>query len=68
MEPLITKSELSGRWFVVTKYRIKEGIDAGTGEKSKYIVAQAKHDVTDQMRRIISQEREAARGGKRRRR
>lgn len=41
------------QWYVVTRYRIKDGIDAETGEKTRYMVAQQKYDVTDQMRAIL---------------
>jgi hypothetical protein len=57
--PRIMKSTLTKppQWFLVTRYRIKDGIDAVTGEKTRYMVAQQKYDVTDQMRAILKAER-----------
>ncbi len=51
--PRIVKSPLSHRWFVVTRYTTKSGIDATTGKKHDYLVASVKYDVTDQMRAIL---------------
>jgi hypothetical protein len=56
--PRIVKSTLSEDpiWYVVTRYKLKEGIDAETGEKTQYLMAQTKYDVTDQMKAIIAKE------------
>ena len=57
MQPRIVKSDLTKppRWYVVTRYVEKEGIDAKTGEKRAYIVASKKYDVIEQMEAILSQ-------------
>lgn len=52
--PRIVKSCLSDRWFVVTRYREKRGLDAETGEPMAYLVATTKFDVTDQMTVILN--------------
>ena len=52
--PRIVFSELSQRWYVVTRYRERRGVRADTGEPSTYIVATTKHDVTDQMHEIFA--------------
>ena len=52
--PRIVKSPLSNHWYVLTRYRVKDGIDAETGEKNQYIVATTKHDVTEQMEAILA--------------
>ena len=59
MEPIITKSELSRppRWYVVTRYKVKEKVGATTGEKKSFIVASKKYDVTEQIERILKTER-----------
>lgn len=63
--PRIVYSPLGQRWYVVTRYREREGIDATTGEKNMFIVAQTKYDVTEQMMVILStQGRRAVRRGK----
>jgi cytidylate kinase len=53
------KSPLSrrARWFVVTRYRERHGIDTETGRATAYIVASEKFDVTDQMLSILKSER-----------
>jgi hypothetical protein len=53
MTPRIVYSELSRRWYVVTRYREKNGVDTKTGEPTAYLVASVKYDVTDQMRSIF---------------
>lgn len=53
-EPRIVFSELSKRWFIATRYRVKSGINTVTGEDCSYIVATTKHDVTEQMHRILA--------------
>jgi hypothetical protein len=57
--PRMVKSTLSKDpvWYVVTSYRIKEGVDAETGERRQYLVANRKHDVTDQMLKILAEEK-----------
>lgn len=59
MTPLLLKSTLTKppRWFVATRYRQKEGTGLD-GVMRRYIVAQRKYDVTDQMERIIAHERQ----------
>ena len=54
MIPRIVFSELSNRWYVLTRYREKTGVDTITGEPSCYLVASTKHDVTDQMHTIFA--------------
>jgi hypothetical protein len=44
------------QWYVVTRYRIKNGIDPKTGEAFNYMVAVHKYDVTDQMQAILERE------------
>ena len=58
--PRIVMSPLSNRWYVVTRYRVKDGLDAQTGQKHQYIVATTKYDVTDQMGAILSKAARAA--------
>lgn len=53
MTPRIVFSPISDRWFVATRYAVRVGHDAATGEKTSYIVASKKHDVTDQMTAIL---------------
>ena len=53
--PRIVYSPLTRSWFVVTRYTTKE---SDTGRK--YLVAQVKHDVTDQMKDILSKKGRAA--------
>lgn len=63
--PRIVYSPLGNRWYVVTRYREREGIDAETGERNPYIVATTKHDVTEQMLVILSEAgRKAVKRGK----
>lgn len=59
--PRIMRSDLTKppQWFVVTRYRLKDGIDADTGEPTRYMVAQQKYDVSDQMRAILAASRKA---------
>lgn len=54
--PRIVKSPLSDHWYVLTRYREKKGIDLDSGEPTTYLVAQVKHDVTDQMQAILKAE------------
>ena len=52
------KSELTNppKWYIVTRYRLKKGIDAKNGEKYCYLIASKKYDVTEQMQEILRQE------------
>ncbi len=50
--PRIVFSELGKRWYVVTRYREKEGTGLD-GERHRYIVATTKYDVTEQMKTIL---------------
>jgi hypothetical protein len=59
--PRIVKSPLSNHWYVVTRYRERDGIDLYTGAKTRYLVAQVKHDVTDQMTAILNAHKSPAR-------
>lgn len=52
-EPRITYSPLTGGWYLLTKYRRRTAIDAVTGERRRYLKAQEKFDITDQMVAII---------------
>lgn len=54
--PLIVRSELTtpNRWFVVTRYRIKSGVDVTTQKPTSYITALKKYDVTEQMTIILN--------------
>lgn len=52
-EPRITYSALTGRWYLLTKYRKQMGIDPATGEKKRYLRALEKFDITEQMVTII---------------
>lgn len=63
MQPRIVKSELTkpSRWYVVTRYVEKRGVDAKTGEEKAFIVASKKYDVTDQMTAILDAERRLSR-------
>ena len=51
--PRITYSPMSGCWFLLTRYKNVAGIDPATGEKKRYLRAQEKYDITDQMVTII---------------
>ncbi len=42
------------RWYVVTRYTEKAGIDTETGEQRPYLVAREKFDVSDQMQAIFA--------------
>jgi hypothetical protein len=53
MTPRIVFSDLSKRWFIMTRYTRKEGVDAKDGRPYAYYVASVKHDVTDQMEAIL---------------
>ena len=58
MKPLVMRSDLTSppRYYVVTRYTEKEGISvagANAGEKSRYLVAQTKYDVTEQVEALI---------------
>jgi len=55
MNPRIVYSPLSRSWFVVTRFTEKTAADG-----TKYIVAQQKYDVTDQMEAILSKKGRAA--------
>jgi hypothetical protein len=60
--PMIMKSALSKEplWYIVTRYTYKEGINSD-GERVRYMVAQRKYDVTQQMEAILKAERAAPR-------
>lgn len=60
--PMIVESKLTkpSRWFVLTRYQEKRGIDTVTGEDVAYLKALEKHDVTDQMRVILKNKRKRA--------
>lgn len=63
--PRIVFSPLGKLWYVVTRYKVREGTDAKTGKKNQFIVASVKYDVTDQMEAILSQAgRKAVKRGK----
>jgi hypothetical protein len=64
MLPRIVKSELTKppRWYVVTRYVEKHGMDVETGEERAYIVASKKYDVTDQMEVILCIEKNNIKG------
>jgi len=49
-EPKIRKSELTGQWYVITRWHTKI-----KGDKAVF-VADKKHDVTDQMQQILGEE------------
>ena len=53
MTPRIVFSDLSKRWYVMTRYTRKEGIDSKDGKPYAYYVATTKYDVTDQMEAIL---------------
>lgn len=63
MKPMIVESPLSrpSRWFVLTKYIEKDGIDPETGAAVKYLRAITKYDVTDQMEAILRKRRKRTR-------
>jgi hypothetical protein len=44
MKPMIVYSEMTGRWYVATRYK-----DLGNGD----YIASTKYDVTDQMEAIL---------------
>lgn len=52
--PRIAYSSLSGRWFVVTRFRTVENIDPKTGKAHRLTLAATKYDVTDQMTAILT--------------
>ncbi len=58
MKTRIMKSDLTkpARWYVVTRYTEKCGINTVTGEETAYLVASKKYDVTDQMEAILKME------------
>lgn len=53
--PMIVESTLTkpSKWFVVTKYTIKRGVNTVTGKDTTYLKATVKHDVTSQMLAIL---------------
>ena len=53
--PLIVKSELTKppRWYVLTRYKEKRGINPATGDDVAYISASEKFDVTDDIGGLI---------------
>ena len=58
MKPLVMRSDLTDppRYYVVTRYTEKEGVSVlgkNAGEKTRYLVAQTKYDVTDQVQGLI---------------
>ncbi len=59
--PRIVRSPFSDdRWFVVTRYTEKTGIDTETGKERPYLVAREKFDVSDQMQAIFTAWEDAA--------
>ncbi len=57
--PMIVESKLTkpSKWFVLTRYREKRGINTVTGDDVAYFCAIEKHDVTDQMQAILKNRR-----------
>jgi hypothetical protein len=58
MKPLVMRSDLTDppRYYVVTRYTEKEGVSvagANAGKKLRYLVAQMKYDVTEQVQGLI---------------
>lgn len=54
--PLLMFSELGNRWYIVTKYRMTDGVSVSgrnAGEKGRYLVAERKYDVTERMEAIF---------------
>ena len=51
--PRLVFSELGQRWYIVTRFRERDGINTETGEKTRYMVALEKYDITDQMKTIL---------------
>lgn len=62
--PLIVESALTrpSRWFVLTRYQEKKGVNPETGAAVSYLRALVKHDVTDQMRAILKQRTKTPKG------
>jgi len=58
MTPRICKSDLTKppRWYVVTRYKVKTGVNQQTQEKVEYLSATTKYDVTEQMEAILKAE------------
>jgi hypothetical protein len=53
------KSQLGDdTWYVVTRYVMKEGVNAETGEKAGYLRATTKYDVSDQMKAVLEDMRD----------
>jgi hypothetical protein len=52
--PRIVYSPLGKCWYVVTRYREKEGVGLD-GVRRRWLVASTKYDVTDQMLAILKQ-------------
>jgi hypothetical protein len=50
MTPLIVQSGLTGQWYVLTRYTVKKKANG-----DEFVVASIKHDVTDQMKKILQQ-------------
>jgi hydrogenase maturation factor len=64
--PYIMKSELSGSWYIVTKYVQKRGMCAigpDAGKTFDYLIAREKFDCTERMRAILKAEIEDALAG-----
>ncbi len=58
MKPLVMRSDLTDppRYYVVTRYSEKEGVSVAgknAGEKARYLIAQTKYDVTEQVNGLI---------------
>jgi hypothetical protein len=51
-EPRIVKSELTGQWYIVTRYRIRKHKDA----TKAWLEALTKYEVTEQMKAILAKE------------
>jgi hypothetical protein len=51
--PHLMQSPLTNQWYIVTRWREREGVDTKTGERTRYMVALEKFDVSDQMRAIL---------------
>jgi len=63
MKPLVMRSDLTQppRYYVVTRYREKNGVDMN-GYPRRYLVAQTKYDVTEQVQALIDAAVRAKRG------
>jgi hypothetical protein len=59
--PRIVYSPLGNRWYVVTRFREKAGINPSSGEPTRYMVASIKYDVTDQIDAVVQEYRRVKR-------